>query len=46
MLKIKVNTITNYNNLLVHVFKYCFLFLYIFIYDSPENKRIIQSTIK
>ena len=46
MLKIKTGSVKVYNNLLIPLFKFCFLFLYAFIYDSPENKSKIHAIMK
>lgn len=46
MLKIKSGSVSSCNTLLVPLFKFCFLFLYAFIYDSPENKNEVSGMIK
>lgn len=46
MLKIKSGNIKVFNNLLIPLFKFCFLFLYAFIYDSPENKNEVRAVIR
>jgi hypothetical protein len=46
MLKIKAGTVTSYNKLLIPMFKFCFLFLFAFIYDSPENKNLLHAIMK
>lgn len=46
MLKIKSGQLKIYNMLLIPLFKFCFLFLYAFIFDSPENKKEVEAVVK
>lgn len=46
ILKIKGKNSGVHNGLLVHLFKCCFLFLFVFIYDSPENKNEVHEVVR
>lgn len=44
--QIKAQKIRNYNDLLVPLFRSCYVFLFTFIYDCPENKAKVHGLIK
>lgn len=46
MKKMKVKPTNGYNHLLIPLFKCCFLFMFVFIYDSPENKTEVHELVK
>ena len=44
--QIKMNKVRVYNRLIIPIFKSCFLFLFAFCYNSPENKAKVHQVIK
>lgn len=44
--QIKMRKIKNYNKLIIPVFRSCFLFLFTFCYNCPENKDKVYRVIK